>query len=45
MKTIKETTTIMIYSEDHKILTELCKKNENYRDKFHEIIIAWRLKE
>jgi len=36
--TNQDTTTIMIYSEDHKTLTELCKKGENYRDKFHEII-------
>lgn len=34
----QDTTTIMIYSEDHKVLTELCKKGQNYRDKFHEMI-------
>ncbi len=36
--TKEETTTIAIYVEDHKALTDMCEKGENYRDKFHEII-------
>lgn len=34
----KEFTTIQIYREDLKIITNECKKNENLRDKLHEII-------
>jgi len=34
----KEFTTVQIYREDLEIITSLCKKNENLRDKIHELI-------
>lgn len=34
----QEFTTIQIYREDLHVITSLCKKNENLRDKLHEII-------
>ena len=34
----KEWTTIQIYREDLYSLSNMCKKNENFRDKLHEII-------
>ncbi len=34
----KEYTTIQIYREDLKVITNLCRKDENLRDKLHEII-------
>ncbi|KKM04654.1 hypothetical protein LCGC14_1762110 [marine sediment metagenome] len=33
-----EYTTIQIYREDLEYITNLCKKNENLRDKLHQII-------
>jgi len=30
--------TIAIYVDDHKDLVEMCKKNQTFPDKFHEII-------
>ena len=37
----KEFTTIQIYREDLKNITDECKKDENLRDKLHEIITKW----
>ena len=37
-----EITTIQIYYEDLKIITDDCMKNENLRDKLHEIIQEWK---
>ena len=34
----KEYTTIQIYREDLEVVTNLCRKNENLRDKLHQII-------
>jgi len=34
----QEISTVQIYRDDLKILTNLCKKNENFRDKLHEIL-------
>ncbi len=34
----EEYTTIQIYRKDLKLLTDDCKKNENLRDKIHEVI-------
>jgi len=34
----KEFTTIQIYREDLEVVTNLCRKNENLRDKLHQII-------
>jgi len=35
----KKITTVQIYVDDLKILSDLCKKSENFRDKLHEILI------
>ena len=35
---MEKTTTIAIYVEDRDKLIDLCKKNESYRDKIHEIL-------
>jgi hypothetical protein len=35
----KKITTVAIYREDLKDLADMCKKNENFRDKLHEIIL------
>ena len=35
----EEITTVQIYRKDLKILESLCKKNENFRDKLHEILL------
>ncbi len=37
----KEFTTIQIYREDLKVITDNCNKNENLRDKLHEAIKKW----
>lgn len=39
----KEFTTIQIYREDLKIITDKCKKNENLRDKLHEIMLKFHI--
>lgn len=31
-------TTVQIYADDLKILESICKKNENFRDKLHDIL-------
>lgn len=36
----KETTTIAIYIEDHKTLTNMCKKGENYREVLHKLLLT-----
>lgn len=38
MEKIKEYTTVQIYKADLETLTSLCKKNEIFRDKLHELI-------
>ena len=38
----KEVTTIQIYREDLKTIVDDCKKDENLRDKLHEIIVKWK---
>jgi len=40
----QETTTVQIYREDLKRLENLCKKNENFRDKLHEILTLGEIK-
>ena len=35
----KDLINIAILLDDHKKLQEMCKKNENFRDKIHELII------
>jgi len=37
-------TTIQIYREDLQNIVHRCKKDENLRDKLHEIIEDWRIK-
>ena len=34
----KKVTTVAIYRIDLKDLAEMCRKNENFRDKLHEVI-------
>ncbi len=41
---MEEFTTIQIYRKDLKIITDECNKDENLRDKLHEIIKDWRKK-
>ena len=38
----KEFTTIQIYREDLKEIVDECKKDENLRDKLHNIIKEWK---
>jgi len=38
----KEFTTIQIYREDLKDIVDECKKDENLRDKLHNIIKEWK---
>jgi hypothetical protein len=37
----KEYTTIQIYREDLQTVIDMCKKNENLRDKLHEVILRY----
>jgi len=32
-------TTIAIFRKSHKLLVEMCKKGENFRDVFHKIVL------
>jgi hypothetical protein len=36
----RNTTPVMIYKEDHEKLVDMCKKNEPFRDKIHELVEA-----
>ena len=38
----KEYTTIQIYREDLQDIVNECKKDENLRDKLHDIIKQWK---
>ena len=40
----KEFTTIQVYREDLKSIVDDCKKDENLRDKLHEIVTKWKEK-
>ncbi len=40
----KEFTTIQIYREDLSEIINNCRKDENLRDKLHEIISQWVIK-
>jgi hypothetical protein len=40
----QEYTTIQIYRQDLQIVTNICKKDENLRDKLHDIIAAYENK-
>ena len=40
---MEETTTVQIYREDLKKLESMCKKNENFRDKLHEILLIGKI--
>ena len=39
----EEFTTIQIYRRDLKDVVSKCKKDENLRDKLHEIIKKWKM--
>lgn len=40
-----ETTTIQIYREDLLAIESQCKRNENHRDKLHQIVREWDSKQ
>jgi len=41
----KEIITIAIWRKDHQVLVDMCKKSDDFRDKFHEIILKIKKEE